>query len=177
MKVYKAMGRPTIEKSRERLRDVRRSRDWKEETIGRGKSGRVKSQNLHGCMIGDNATLRPCGVVRVASYFFESEDSATGAGSVDFVVVARAFAFFLLQSFAMWPAPPQNIQSLLSKRRCRSSCVNLPSLPSFPCSSGDRDAGAEGRGVFDLAAARSGWSDFLSEDFPDVEGFADEALL
>ena len=44
-------------------------------------------------MIGDNAAPGPCGVTRAASYFFESEDSATdhstlGLG-IAFVAVLR----------------------------------------------------------------------------------------
>ena len=40
------------------------------------------------------------------------------------------------QSFAMWPPALQNMQSLLSKRRFRSSEVSLPLLPSFDMRSG-----------------------------------------
>ena len=117
-------------------------------------------------MIGDNAAPRPCGVTRAASYFFESEDSATGAGSVVLIVAPRALALRLLQSFTICPGPPQNMQSLLSKHRCRSSLVNFPSFPSFPCNSGLRDAGvALGRVVLGLGPARSELSGFLSEGF------------
>jgi hypothetical protein len=37
----------------------------------------------------------------------------------------------LLQSLATWPGLPQNMQSLFSKRRWRSSFVSLPSRPNF----------------------------------------------
>ena len=36
-----------------------------------------------------------------------------------------------IQSFAMWPPAPQNMQSLLSKQCFRSSEVSLPLLSSF----------------------------------------------
>ena len=51
----------------------------------------------------------------------------------DAALAARALAEAadLGHSLTIWPAAPQNIQSLLSKRRLRSSEVSFPSLLSF----------------------------------------------
>lgn len=49
-------------------------------------------------------------------------------------LAARALAaeeVDFLQSFATWPAPPQNRHRLLSKRRFLSSGVSFPSFPSL----------------------------------------------
>ena len=100
-----------------------------------------------------------------------------GASSMVLTKALQAFSSLphLLQSLAMCPGPLQNMQSLLSKRRCRSSAVSLPSLPSLPCSSGFRAAGvalfsweAAGRDP-EAEAERSELSDFFSCDLEEEE--------
>ena len=68
------------------------------------------------------------------------------------------------QSFAICPAFPQNIQSLLSKQCFHSSAVSLPSLPNFDEIS---DLGVEVLVVFPLDSLES-----LEELelFPEEEG-------
>jgi hypothetical protein len=94
-----------------------------------GKSGSVES-GFH-CTRESNAVLTECRGVRTAYSFFELW------ADVEFVeLAALALAFDaddegLVQSFAMWPTPPQNMQRWLSFRRCCSSLVSLPSLPNL----------------------------------------------
>jgi hypothetical protein len=45
---------------------------------------------------------------------------------IGFVVKLRALAVRLVQLWAICPVPPQNMQSLLSKRLCLSSTVSFP---------------------------------------------------
>ena len=75
------------------------------------------------------------------------------------------------QSFAICPAFPQNIQSLLSKRCFCSSAVSLPSLPNFDKMS---DLGAEVLTVFPLDSLESleKLELFLEEE--DVEGLSED---
>ena len=95
----------------------------KAERIRIGKSGRVETKLL-GHITEFNAISGGCGVPEIALYFFESARRAAAAplplaaDDVDFV-----------QSFAIWPGAAQNRQSLLSRRRFRSTGVSLPSLP------------------------------------------------
>ena len=68
--------------------------------------------------------------MRAAQTFFESP--AGGFFSFACADLALAFAALaLLQSAAIFPAPPQNMQRLLVNCRCRSSKVSFPSLPSL----------------------------------------------
>ena len=67
MRVYEAMRGSTVKKGGEGNRENGRSGDGNQEQIWRRKSGRIKADDLHRCMIGDNAALRPCGVTRAAS--------------------------------------------------------------------------------------------------------------
>ena len=68
--------------------------------------------------------------MRAAQTFFKSP--AGGSFSFAYTDLALAFAAFaLLQSAAICPAPPQNMQRLLVNHRCRSSEVSFPSLPSL----------------------------------------------
>ena len=90
-----------------------------------GKSGRVYSKFLV-CTVWGNAALCLCGGRRAAGYFFES---SILLASVD---AARAFALLaeevdLEQFFAVC----QNMHKLLSKRRCLSCWVSLPSFPNL----------------------------------------------
>ena len=68
--------------------------------------------------------------MRAAQTFFES----LAGGSFSFACADLALAFAalaLLQSAAICPAPPQNMQRLLVNCCCRSSEVSFPSLPSL----------------------------------------------
>ena len=75
------------------------------------------------------------------------------------------------QSFAICPAFPQNIQSLLSKRHFRSSAVSLPSLPNFDEMS---DLGAEVLAVFPLDSLESLEEPELFPEEEDVEGLSED---
>ena len=65
--VYEAVRGSTVKKGGEGIGEDRRSGDGNQERIWRRKSRRVKADDLHRCMIRDNAALRPCGVTRAAS--------------------------------------------------------------------------------------------------------------
>ena len=68
---------------------------------------------------------------------FDSKESSVLVSGV--LVVAcplEALEVGLGHSFAMRPAAPQNMQSILLKRRLRSTAVSLPSLPDFNKRSG-----------------------------------------
>ena len=76
--------------------------------------------------------------MRAAQTFFESP----AGGSFSFACADLALAFAalaLLQSAAICPAPPQNMQRLLVNRRCRSSEVSFPSLPSLSAKGFDEE--------------------------------------
>ena len=76
--------------------------------------------------------------MRAAQTFFESPVG----GSFSFACADLALAFAalaLLQSAAICPAPPQNMQRLLVNRHCRSSEVSFPSLPSLSAKGFDEE--------------------------------------
>ena len=75
------------------------------------------------------------------------------------------------QSFAICPAFPQNIQSLLSKRHFCSSAVSLPSLPNFDEMS---DLGAEVLAAFPLDSMESLEEPELFLEEEDVEGLSED---
>ena len=76
--------------------------------------------------------------MRAAQTFFESP----AGGSFSFACADLALAFSalaLLQSAAICPAPPQNMQRLLVNRHCCSSKVSFPSLPSLSAKGFDEE--------------------------------------
>ena len=120
-------------------------------------------------------------VTEVTTYFFDSEESS---GLVSGVVVAErpleALEVDFRQSFAMWPPAPQNMQSLLLKRRFRSLEVSLPSLPSFNMRSG-LGVEEEGVEVFPLTSGEALEPPEFMEDvvgvLSDLEGGAVEDFV
>ena len=88
-------------------------------------------------MGGVKATSRLCGVSEDATYLFDSEESSSLVSRVLVIVCPlEALEVGLGHSFAMQPAAPQNIQSILSKWHLRSMAVSLLSLPDFNRRSG-----------------------------------------
>ena len=121
-RINETMSRTRINKGKKRREIGSKTRNnGKTETIGvrGGKSGSVE-MTLLGHITVVNAISSVCGVLEIATYFFESlEPESLGTTAV----AARALAAEeedLGQSRAMCPAAPQNMQSLLSRRRLRS---------------------------------------------------------
>ena len=76
--------------------------------------------------------------MRAAQTFFKSP----AGGSFSFACADLTLAFAalaLLQSAAICPAPPQNMQRLSVNHRCRSSEVSFPSLPSLSAKGFDEE--------------------------------------
>ena len=129
--IYKAMCRPGIHESGKSERRIRGAKK-NAERIWVRKSGSVETNYLRSCTGRVNAVLNLCGGLRTAQTFFESPVG----GSFSFVWAALALVLAadeeaLEQLAAVWPGPPQNMHKRLSKRRCRSCWVSLPSFPSL----------------------------------------------
>ena len=122
------MGRTGINKSGDRREFGTRvgDRNYRYmEGVRIGKSGCVEAK-LRGHITEFNAISSECGVLEIATYFFESL-AAAGAAAAARPLAAEEVDFG--QSLAIWPGAAQNKQSLLSIRCLRSAGVSLLSFP------------------------------------------------